>query len=90
VLLAVAAHGFEKFGNNFYDTVLWNNIVVWIVNKECLAFIQKNPEFTVYRIVNLGIAENGTENIEMFVDYTVNQWELLIKYKDFRGYLGII
>lgn len=64
--------------------------MVWIVNKEFLAFIQKNSEFAVYRIVNLGRAENGTENIGIFVDYTVNKWELLIKYKDFRGYRLII
>jgi len=36
-------------------------------------------------IVNLGAAENGNENLGIFVDYTVNQWELLIKYKDFVG-----
>lgn len=64
--------------------------MVWIVNKEFLAFIQKNSEFTVYHIVNLGIAKNGTENMGIIVAYTLNKWELFIKYKNFRGYLWII
>jgi len=70
----------------YSKTSLW----FWIVNKELLAFIQKNSDFTMYHIVNLEAAENGTENWGMFVDYIVNQWELFIKYKDFLGYLWII
>jgi hypothetical protein len=52
--------------------------------------MQTNSEIAVYRIVNLGIAENGTENLGIFVDYTVNKGGLLIKYKNSRRYLRII
>jgi hypothetical protein len=38
--------------------------------------MQTNLEITVYRIVTLGIAENSTENLGIFVGYTVKKSEI--------------
>jgi hypothetical protein len=35
--------------------------------------MQTSSEITVYRIANLGMVENGTENLGIFVDYAANK-----------------